>query len=265
MSNVPDRPRPPAPPAERTLSSGDFELVIRRAAELQAREAEQGADSMSESEVIRIGRELGLSTRHLNQALVEVGGHATEESGLFVKLFGPASIRASRAVVGDAREVATRLERHLTEREYLAVLRRLPDRVLFTRATGVAAAVGRASSQIFSGVPLLNVGNLEVAVQPLEDGYSYATLATSLASERTATAAGSILGGGSAAAVVGAVAAIAVAPPAALVALPVLGGVAYGGHAYYESLIAKTQVQLEALLDRLEHNELPPPVQRRRY
>ena len=102
-------------------------------------------------------------------------------------------------------------------------------------------------------------------MQPLEDGYSYATLATSLASERTATAAGSILGGGSAAAVVGAVAAIAVAPPAALVALPVLGGVAYGGHAYYESLIAKTQVQLEALLDRLEHNELPPPVQRRRY
>lgn len=233
-------------------------MVIRRAAELQAREAEQGADSMSETEVIRIGRELGLSTRHLNQALVEVGGQVGEERGLLARMFGPRMVRAGRAVVGDAVDVAHDLESYLVEREYLSVLRRLPDRVIFTPASGVAASLGRMSSQVFSGTNLLDVSNLEMVVQPLEDGYSYASLATSLSSERTATAAGSILGGGSAGATVGAVAAIAVAPPLALLALPVFGVIVYGSQAYYDSLLDKKQVQLESLLDRLEHGELKP-------
>ncbi|MEX0912616.1 MAG: hypothetical protein WD737_00945 [Gemmatimonadota bacterium] len=261
--NLPDRETPPGAPPERVLSTRDFEMVIRRAAELQAREAEEsGAQEMTDAEAVKIGRELGLSTRHLQQALAEVASSHREESGLFVKLFGPANVHAGRTVRGDHAEVSRRFERYLVEREYLAVLRRFSDRVVFTRATGVVAAVGRVSSQIFSRSPLLKVSNLELSVSPLEDGYSYVTLATSLGGHRAGTAAVSILGGGSGATVMGAIFGIAIAPPAAVIGLPILGASIYGGHFYYEGFVRNVQVQFESLLDRLEHGELPPPVTR---
>jgi hypothetical protein len=259
--NLPDRP-PGAGKAlsERRLSSRDFELVIRRAAELQAREAEDPAsDGMTEAEVLRIGRELGLSTQYLHRALAEVEGSATEESGVFVKLFGPVHARAGRAVRGEPTEVSRVLERYLVEREYLAVLRRFHDRVLFTRARGMVAAMGRASSQIFSRSPMLPVSNLEMAVHPMEEGVSFVGLATSLGSQRNATAAASLVGGGTGASLSGAILGIAIAPPAALIALPILGFSVWAGHAYYDGVVRNIQTQLESLLDRLEHGELPGP------
>jgi hypothetical protein len=257
-TNLPERSptRPVAP--DRTLSTRDFELVIRRAAELQAREADAHGEGMSEAEVIRIGRELGLSTSHLHRALAEVGGAAPEETGVFVRLFGPVHARAGRAVAGEPEVVSRRLERHLVEREYLAVLRRFSDRVLFTRAKGMAAAMGRATSQLFNRSPLLPVVNLEMVVHSLEDGYSFVSLATSLGNQRNAAAAASLIGGGTGASLTGAILGIAVAPPAALIALPILGASLWVGHAYYGGVVQNVQTQLESLLDRLEHDELPP-------
>jgi len=256
-SNLPIRNPGSSALPERRLSNRDFELVIRRAAELQAREAEDGgADGMSEAEVVRIGRELGLSTEHLHRALAEVASDPPPESGAFHKLFGPANVRAARTVPGEAPPVSRALERYLVEREYLAVLRRLPDRVVFTRATGMVAAVGRASSQIFARSPLLRVRNLEMLVHPLDDGYSFVSLATSLNTQRNAAAASSLVGGGTGASLTGAILGIAIAPPAALVALPILGFSLWAGHAYYDGVVRDVQLQLESLLDRLEHGEL---------
>jgi hypothetical protein len=261
VTDLPDRLPPSGLPAERRLSNRDFELVIRRAAELQARDpSEAGGDGVSESELIRIGRELGLSTQHLNQALAEVSGARPAETGLFVRVFGPGVVSASRTVPGEAAGVSRLLERYLVEREYLAVLRRFPDRIILTRAAGVAATFGRAMTSVFSRSRALDVNNLEVVVHPLEDGFAYVTVATMLTRERNAAAAGSILGGGGTAAFTGAVLSIAVAPPAALLALPLLGGAIYAGHRYYDGVLQKVQVQLESLLDRLEHGELPQPV-----
>lgn len=261
MTNLPEPGgQQPGGPGRR-LSNRDFELVIRRAAELQAKESEDlSGDGIDEAEALRIGRELGLSTQHLHRALVEVSGDAQAESGLMVKLFGPGRVTVGRTVRGTASEVALILERHLVEREYLAVLRRLPDRVLYTRATGVGATVGRAMSQAFNRSPLLPVSNLDVSVHALEEGFAYVTLTSMLRKERIATSASSMVGGGTGTVVAGASLAIAIAPPAALLALPILGASVFAGHAYYSNLVEKVQVQLEFLLDRLEHGELVRPV-----
>lgn len=257
MSELPDRLGDKPPTIERRLSNRDFELVIRRAAELQAKESEgPDADGIEEGEVLRIGRELGLSTQHLHRALVEVSGDRTTESGFFTRLYGPANVRAGRTIRGSSSELAQLLERHLVDREYLVVLRRLPERILYTRAQGMAAALGRATSQMVNRSPLLAVSNLEVAVHGLEEGFSYVNLATSLAKDRNTTAAGSLVGGGTGTAFAAATLGIAIAPPAALLALPILGGSMYGGKVYYRNLITKVQVQLESLLDRIEHGEL---------
>jgi len=260
VSNLPEKVSGRPEPSERKLSNRDFELVIKRAAELQAREAEEFAgDGITEADAFRIGRELGLSTQHLQRALAETSSMAPVESGVFGRLFGAAAVRAGRAVRGEPAEVAKLLERYLLEREFLAVLRRFGDRVIFTRATGMVAVMGRATSQVFSRSPLLRVSNLEMSVQPFEEGLSYVSLVTSLKGQRTTAAASSIVGGGTGAAVTGAVLGIAIAPPAALLALPVLGLSYLGGRIFYGKLMDDVQIQLESLLDRLEHGELPPP------
>lgn len=240
------------------MSNEMFEMVIRRAAELQAKEADaaSGGDSMSGAEVLRIGRELGLSTRHLHQAMAEIDEPRAGADGFIGKIFGPDEVRASRTVAGSAESIAKLLEHYLIEKEYLCVLRRFPDRVLFTRAPGAGAAVGRAMSKAFSRSALLDVSNLEMSVRPLEEGYSYVTLSTSMHTSRTTAAATSLVGGGFSAAAAGAFLSIAIAPPVAVLALPVLGGAVFGARAIHHSVLRNVHIRIESLLDRLEHGEL---------
>jgi hypothetical protein len=255
VSDLPDRPR--KDPAAPRLSNEEFELVIRRAAELQARSAEEaGAEGVSEEDALRIGRELGLSGAALGRALAEVRGGAVEEHGPLLKLMGPARISASRAVPGDARALARVLEEHLVDVQYLVVQRRLADRTVFVKASGVLAAVGRTTTEIFRRAPLLGVENLDVSVRQLEPGLCYVGLSTDLGGERTSHAVGGAVTGGVFGGINAVVLGIAVAPPAALVAIPVAAALGYAWRYGYQAAARKALVQLEALLDRLEHGEL---------
>jgi hypothetical protein len=257
MSDLPDRPR--KDPAVPRLSNEEFELVIRRAAELQARSADEaGAEGVSEEDALRIGRELGLSGAALGRALAEVRGGAVEEHGPLVKLMGPARISASRAVPGGARALARVLEEHLVDVQYLVVQRRLADRIVFVKASGVLAAVGRTTTEIFRRAPLLGLENLDVSVRQLEPGLCYVGLSTDLGGERTSHAVGGAVTGGVFGGINAVVLGIAVAPPAALVAIPVAAALGYAWRYGYQAAARKALVQLEALLDRLEHGELAP-------
>jgi hypothetical protein len=258
MSDLPDRPR--KDPAVPRLSNEEFELVIRRAAELQARSVEEegGAEGVSEEDALRIGRELGLSGAALGRALAEVRGGAVEEHGPLVKLMGPARISASRAVPGGARALARVLEEHLVDVQYLVVQRRLADRIVFVKASGVLAAVGRTTTEIFRRAPLLGLENLDVSVRQLEPGLCYVGLSTDLGGERTSHAVGGAVTGGVFGGINAVVLGIAVAPPAALVAIPVAAALGYAWRYGYQAAARKALVQLEALLDRLEHGELAP-------
>jgi hypothetical protein len=65
--------------------------------------------------------------------------------------------------------------------------------------------------------------------------------------------------------VVGATLGIAVAPVAAVLALPVLGGAVWGARALHARLAERAQLHLESLLDSLERGEplVRPRVARR--
>jgi hypothetical protein len=257
VSDLPERKREESAPGRR-LTSDEFELVIRRAAELQAGSADETSpEGVSEEEALRIGRELGLTGEHLVRALAEVrGGGTAEETGVAARLFGGARIRAARALRGNAAALGRTLEAYLTEHEFLVVQRRLADRTLYVRASGVVAAVARTTSGIFRRAPLLELENLEVSVRQVEPETAYVGVGTDVSGERTGYLVGAGMIGGVGGGMAALVLSIAIAPPAALVALPIaaagLGGMRY---AYQESA-RKAQVQLEALLDRLEHGEL---------
>ncbi len=259
MNQLPDRARPEGEnlPA-RQLSNEQFEMVIRRAAELQARSAEDpGAEVMAEAEVVRIGRELGLSPANLTQALAEVRGVRREEPGFLSRAMGVAVVSCARAVRGSDSEVRQRMERYLVDHEYMVVQRRLPERIIFAKARGVMAVIGLSTSQLFNRAPPLGLENVELSVQPLEEGRAYVTLATDLSGRRTGYAAGGAAIG-SAVTTMGSLAlAIAVAPPAALLALPALGVAAAAARGAYGSTVNRVKTQLESVLDKLEHDELP--------
>jgi hypothetical protein len=62
--------------------------------------------------------------------------------------------------------------------------------------------------------------------------------------------------GGTAVAAAAAGLGVVLAPPLALVGLPVLGGFTYLMRSSYRAALSRTTTQLESLLDRLEHQGL---------
>ena len=86
------------PISSRNLSTQEFEEVIRRAVELQADSSARVEEGLSEADVVRIGRELGLDPTTIRRAMAEVRGRLAKEKGLLVTLAGPRTVHASRMV-----------------------------------------------------------------------------------------------------------------------------------------------------------------------
>ncbi|CAN5632145.1 hypothetical protein BH23GEM7_BH23GEM7_39810 [soil metagenome] len=245
---------------ERRLTSTEMEAVIHRAVELQAREVERGVgEGITEAELVRIGKELGLSPLHMQQALAEVQSRAPEKDLLFGRGFGDSRAVASRMIRRSADQVTHELDAYLRDRECMVVQRRMPARTIYTQASGVVAAFSRAASRVGSRHELLKVKTLEVSVQPVDESACYVAVGVDLTGQRTGLAAGGLVGGSGAGAAVGIIFAIAIAPAAALVGVPVVIGSILGVRTIYRYAAAQMHEKLESLLDRLEHRELLPP------
>jgi len=265
VSQLPDIPRGGGLP-ERRLSPEQFEAVIRRAAELQAKSADDTSpEGITQSELIRIGKEIGISPQYVQRALAESGGPAATAPTTGEKLFGPALVATGRSVVGDAEAVRAHLEQYLVERERLAAVRRFPGRTIYHPARGfdlnamitVAqdALGGGKQPRVGAGFKLKNARMLEVAVQPLEEGFSYVDFRLDLANYRNGFATAGVVGGTVGALGVGATLAIAVDPAAALLGLPLMGGSLWGFRAVQNHIVDHARTHLESLLDCLERGE----------
>lgn len=268
MANrFPDRRDGSNLPAERTLTQEQFEMVIRRAAELQARAAEEaGGGALTETEAIRIGREIGISPQHLRRALAETGGAAEAPPGLAVRLFGPGWVHASRTVPGNEGAVRDQLDRYLLNRERLAPVRRFPERTTYARARGnelvrilqltqETLMSRRQQPLVGAGFKLRRAQEVAVAVQPLEEGYSYVTIGADLSNLRTGLAVtGAALGGG-AGLTVAALLGVAIDPAAALLGVPLVPGTMWGTRMAQVKTAVHAQTHLESILDCLERGE----------
>ncbi|HSJ06631.1 MAG TPA: hypothetical protein VK936_08015 [Longimicrobiales bacterium] len=246
-----------------------MEAVVRRAVELQALDSDGGGDpGLTEDELLRIGGELGIGSSHMRRAMAEVAVGAPAPGGVGARLFGPARARAARAVPGRPDAVRANIERYLVESQYLAVLRRLPDVTIYEKSGGIQVELTRAMDatravlggrgagpRIGAGFDLRSARTVEVSVTPLEDGVSWVSLGVDLGNQRTGYWVGINGGVGAGALAVGLVAAVAVAPPAALIALPIMGGAAWGSRVAYDRVHARARLHLEALLDHLERGE----------
>jgi hypothetical protein len=157
--------------ATEKLSRDQIELVLRRAAEMDAqREAGAapgpGEGELSPPELVRLGREAGLRPDTIMRALAELrrGALATPEGDTLDKLWGPGQIVISREIPGPPEPIQRAVERFM-RRQLMTVRRHYGERVEWERARGLFPGLARSLdfAQRYAFGP---VGAVETLVVP---------------------------------------------------------------------------------------------------
>ena len=243
------------------VTRGAMERVLARAAELQASSGDSlESDSMTEAQLVELGKEVGLSAEHLRQALAEErarGEEPADRDGLSAAMIGGRRVAAQRVVPGGPDEVLAALDRWMQNEEWLRVKRQQRDRMVWEPRRDLMAGLRRA----FAGRShVLHVAtDIAATVVSVDSSRSLVALTADLAARRSAliiqTSAIAAL---SAAAtgvlsLLGFMAIAAIAPVAVVTPLAVLGARrAMAGD------LMRAQDALEQILDRLERRAPGP-------
>lgn len=257
----------------KSLTRRNMEAVIRRAVELSLEESDS-SDNISEDEVIRIAGELGISPRHVKQAMFENRGEEREESYLD-RWMGPDSVTATRVVPCPERTAHGRLEDHLVTREYLQIRRKQGNHAYFEPADDAFSSIARTFSRPSSKFHLARAHKAFLTIRAVDEQSCHVRLELNYADRRKSQADGAIYGGGMAAILIGGLAGIAtgnlMGGPDIIQAIGgMTAGVVAGGGVFagiwaavrneYRKWINRTQDEADSLLDRLEHGDsLRPP------
>lgn len=259
----------------RYLTRREFEDVMRRAAELASQDSDGAEPAMSEAEVLRIGREVGLGETHLRRALLDV---RAERGGVLqgTSLREGGVVRSSRIVPGDRDRVSSELDDFLVAGQLLQAVRRGPGVLVYRPAVDWASQVARAASSTSRRYYVASAKHVEIHLSPDEDGSVLVEVEVDpgVRGEYVTAVAiyggsAGVLGGVGAAALLGTIA----APIAALVGGGLIvagtlgGGVTALTRRHYRNKLLEVQMEVEGILDRLETGESlePPPPSWRRW
>jgi hypothetical protein len=192
----------------RSISRRDFEVVIRRAAELASSEAEDSDESLTEDEAIRIATELGLPARYVRRALYELPGleEPDQEPGWFPEPI----LTSSRVVPGRADGILRQIEDYLSTREYMQVVRRRPGRSFLMPADDAISNLARGLTRPSRRYHMARARRVVVSVRPLDETNAHVQFAMDMSDQRrsairtgwTLGAIGGLIVGGVAAAIV---------------------------------------------------------------
>jgi len=246
---------------DQRISREAIERIIQHAAELQASERDIG-DSMSRSELLALGKEVGIPERCLVQALLdEETRPATQPAtrGVLDWLAGTESLAVARVVPGDRPTVERALASWLEREELLQIKRRFPDVTTWEPKAGAFASLQRALGAGGKRFTLARAGEIAASVTPLETGFCHVRLVADVTPERRRrlVTAGGLLAAGLVFAttlgpVLGVLTVWAYLPA---VVMP-FAAVAQGRRHVREN--ERMQIALEQVLDRLERGELRP-------
>ena len=252
------------------LDRAALERVLARATELQARLADT-PDELTESQVLDLANEVGISSDHMRQALAEERTRVVmpEETGVVGSWFGSTMAAASRVVSGTPNEVLSLLDNWMQKQELLRVRRRVGDRLTWEARRdfmGSMQASLNLGGRPYALTPSNEVGATVVA---LDASRVLVRLDADFAPSRKRSVgwAGATAGLGitSGAGVV-ALASMS-AEPGALVIGAVVGSVWTGIAGLIAAAVARAQrkkvergqLALDQILDRLEHGEMRAP------
>ncbi len=261
----------PARPLERGVGRKELDRIIRRAAELQFHASDGPSEVLSEAEVVRIGEDVGLDTRHIRRALEEGRADALapelpQDPSPLQRVVGPGRVQLRRVIPGTPEKVEADLALHLRDRESLHPVRSRAGVSIWEPAEGFLPQLQRGLKWKGHRYDLAQARQIEVAVLALEADFSLVTLTLDVRNLRARHGGGyltmlSALGG--AGGLVLGLTALSL-PPLGVVtagALGMAGGAAGGipaGRRAFRNQVERVRLASEGLLDRLEKGELPP-------
>lgn len=262
--------------SRRSLTRREFDEVIRRATELASHESDAG--ELSEDELFRIARDVGLPERHVRTALAELrtGRVGTGRGGALDRVFGPETVRAMRVVPGSPSALAHVLDEFLVAGQLLQSIRR-SDRVLQYRpAVDWISQVARAASSTSKRYYVASARSVEVRLEPADDGDGTLVELEVDPGTRGDSVAGSVfgglLGGGGAGVGVGFLVASTLPPElaagvGAVVASACAVAITWAVGRSHKRKLGDVRDEVEGILDRLEAGEglEPPPPSWRRW
>lgn len=183
-------------PKTRRIAAEDLDRVVRRAAEMQHRAGEPGQQSLTEDEVVQIGRQVGLEPDHVRRAMAELHAEsllprAVPETRLFSLLAGEARVPLRRVVPGDPESVQRRIEAALEAEESLKPVRRRAGRSVWEPSSNVFDRVQRSLGLDGRSYALARARHVDLGVAELEPGWTLVTLTADLTQQRNEA-----LGGG---------------------------------------------------------------------
>ncbi|MFI5280777.1 MAG: hypothetical protein ACHQU1_09790 [Gemmatimonadales bacterium] len=251
---------------KRRIDREALERIIQRAAELQAGEMDTG-ESMTESELLKLGADVGIDGRFLRQAMYEQSaGGVAGEKGLIARWFGPARVFASRVVSGDKAHVEDAIAQWMSDGEALQVKRRMSDRTVWEEQKGFLANMKRGFGVGGRSYQLARARDVTVVVTALEDGFCHVELTADISQLRQG-AVGASVGSGAALLLIGGstivLTTLTVIPLAVVASLGLVLVAAAAGAPVVAGRVQRTrggqmQLALEQVLDRLEHGEIRP-------
>ncbi len=260
----------------RSISRKEFDEVIRRAAELAASEPEGGASGLTEKDLFRIAREVGLDERHVRNALAEVRASPPTGRGPVATIYGPSFVVASRIVPGTRDTLAEKIDEFLVAGHLLQALRKGTSVLQYRPAVDWASQIARAASSTSRKYYVAAAKRVEVRFDEIPDDDRTLVEFEVEPGTRDDYMAGGIIGGlaGGAAVGIGVGLAVAAAGAAALGAglgvaagSAVLGGLSWVTGYYHKKRLLEVRAEIEGILDRLElgENLEPPPSSWRRW
>src|SRR5438105_8300609 len=261
---------PPAPvparQAQTLLDRQALERVLARAAELQGASAlPESSDLISETQLLDIGNEVGLSPATLNQALAEERTriNVPEERGLVAQIAGAGFATATRTVPGTPRDILATIESWMQRDECLQVQRRFADRITWEPQRGLFGKLRRTVNVSGRGYYLMDAEQVSATVLPVDASRVVVRLDADIHASRSrrvgigtfVTAMGAAASGVLGLGLVVAHLPLFIAAGAAI--LPFAGG-SFAGYKVartHRGVLASVQLALEQILDRLEHGE----------
>jgi hypothetical protein len=257
------------PARQNLLDRQALERVLARAAELQGTGSlPDSTDLISESQLLDIGNEVGLSAATLSQAIAEerTRVNVPEEHGFVAQLAGAGFASATRTVAGTPRDVLATIDDWMQREECLQVQRRFSDRITWEAQRGLFGKIRRTVNLSGRSYHLVDATQVSATVMAVDGARVVARLDADVSASRSKRVGmgGLVVGaGGVAGALVGFGLVVAHLPlliAAGAALLPFAGGTA-GGYRLarsHRTLLSGVQLSLEQVLDRLEHGESRP-------
>ena len=161
---------PNDPKPEQVISRAALERVLARATELHAASADV-PESLSESQLVEIGREVGIPAEHLRIALAEERTRqplAELEHGPILDALGTPTVSAQRSVAGTPAEIIANIDTWMKREEGLDTNRRTAERMTWSPRNGPLSFIYNAAGRNGNRLELVRADRVSASVTAID-------------------------------------------------------------------------------------------------